>query len=163
MNMKPGLWEIKTKMKSAKGETTDPMAHMKEAMAKMPPAQRKQMEAMMAKNGTVFGGEGIKTCYTKESLNDDAALMNQKKGPSKCTTKILEKSSSKTKMEFSCEDGSKGTGEWNFSGNEKYNGVMKLTTAKGQTSEILHDANFISSDCGNVKPISLVRPANLKN
>src|SRR4051794_26771635 len=54
-NMKPGLWEITTNMKSASGEMEKARAQMQQQMASMPPEQRKQMEDMMAKQGMKMG------------------------------------------------------------------------------------------------------------
>lgn len=46
--IKPGLWENTSQMGGAMGA---PMAQMQQQMASMPPAQRKQMEAMLAQQG----------------------------------------------------------------------------------------------------------------
>ena len=156
LTMKPGLWEIKTKMVSDKGET-DPMEHMRKSMEKMKPEQRRQMEEMMSKQGVGLGGGmgggGMKICYTAELLKNNESLMGQQKNDSKCKTKITTQSTTKTAMEYKCEDGSFGTGEWTFESKEKYKGAMKMTSSKGKKSEIKHEAKFISANCGSVKPL----------
>ena len=47
-NMKPGLWEVSSKMKTASGEMERGMAEMQAQMAAMTPEQRKMMESMYA-------------------------------------------------------------------------------------------------------------------
>lgn len=152
LNMKPGLWEIKTKINSGSGET-DPMAQMRKSMDQMSPEQRKQMEAAMAKQGMSPSGNGAKVCYTPELLKNNESVMNQK--DSKCKSNVTQKTAKKTAVEFNCENGSKGTGEWNFVSDKQYSGTVKVTDAKGALSQIHHDARFVSNDCGDVKPLKL--------
>ena len=55
----PGLWESEFTMKSADGKMEAAMAQAQQAMAKMPPEQRAQMEAMMKQRGVSMpGGAG---------------------------------------------------------------------------------------------------------
>ncbi len=152
LNMKPGLWEVKTKMKTLSGDQ-DPMARMKQSMAKMPPEQRKQIEEMMAKHGLSINGSTIKICYTKDMLKDAEAMAKNHQQRAGCTNRIINQTSTNFSMSFSCEDGSNGTGNWAIHGNESYDGVIKFTDKKGKHSEINHTAKFISSDCGEVKPL----------
>eukprot|EP01034_Spumella_vulgaris_P000504 gene504-674_t len=49
-NIKPGLWEISSKM-GGNPEMDQAMAQMQQQMAAMPPEQRKMMQDMMAKQG----------------------------------------------------------------------------------------------------------------
>ena len=65
--MKPGLWEIATKMMGGSGEMADAMAQAQKQMDSMPPEQRKMMQDMMAKRGMQMGsgsggGMRIKIC-----------------------------------------------------------------------------------------------------
>jgi hypothetical protein len=51
-NTKPSLWEITSKMSSPTNpQMAKQMEEAQKMMASMPPAQRKQMEEMMAKQG----------------------------------------------------------------------------------------------------------------
>ena len=63
----PGLWEMRNKM-GGNPEMDKAMAEMKKQLASMPPAQRKQMEAMMGQRGLSVGAEGMsmKVCITPE-------------------------------------------------------------------------------------------------
>lgn len=152
VNLKPGLWEIKTKMEGPNGQ--DPMAKLRESMAKMSPEQRKQMQAMMGNSGVGLGNDGsIKVCYSKDSFkNHDSLLTSAQK--SKCKTTIKEQSSTKMVMDFKCDNGSEGTAEWKTIGETKYTSVMNFTSAKsGRKGTINHEGKFVKSDCGSVKPI----------
>jgi hypothetical protein len=150
-SIKPGLWEIKTKMVGPKGEI-DPSARMREAMAKMPAEQRKQMEAMMSKQEMPLSGDGMKICYTAEQLKDYGAFKNTK-GPRKCTSKVTKQSSQVIHTEFNCPDGSKGTGTWNIGSDTQYSGKMDITTAKGEKVSMSHAAKFLGANCGSIKPL----------
>jgi len=59
IGLKPGLWEVSTKMKRGDKEF-DPQAEMKKSFEKMSPDQRKKMEAMMGKSGMSRSEAGIK-------------------------------------------------------------------------------------------------------
>ena len=70
--IKPGLWENTSQMGGAMGA---PMAQMQQQMASMPPAQRKQMEAMLAhpvliNRPIVVTPLGVKLCRPSESVLD---------------------------------------------------------------------------------------------
>lgn len=158
MNIKPGLWEISTQMTGAKG-TQDPAAKMRAMMAKMPAEKRKQMEAMMGKSGVAFSENGaMKVCYTSDMLKNNDVFKNREH-KAKCTTKIIEQSAQQVRTDFSCEDGAKGSGEWTMVSDSEYKSKMDFTTAKGQKSQINHSAKFVSSDCGNVKPLHELKKA----
>lgn len=43
-SMKPGLWEMQTKMQGGSGEMESAMAEMQQQMAAMSPEQRKMMQ-----------------------------------------------------------------------------------------------------------------------
>ena len=79
LSIKPGLWTVQSILKRD-GQEIDAGKMMKEAMAKMSPEQRKQMEAMMAKmggeGGPAFrmGDNGMQVCYTKELLKNEEML-----------------------------------------------------------------------------------------
>src|SRR6478735_8072302 len=72
-SMKPGLWEIHNKM-AGNAEMDQAMADMQKELASMSPAERKQMEAMMGKQGLKIGGPAagggmsVQMCMTKEMV-----------------------------------------------------------------------------------------------
>lgn len=152
--LKPGLWEVSTKMKRGDKEF-DPQAEMKRHFEKMSPDQRKKMEAMMGKSGMGRSEAGMKICHTKESLEQGKALGHRP--DSKCDTQIVNQTSSKMVMDFKCKDGAKGTGEWNLKSDTNYDGRMMMTSKDGVASEIIQSGKFLSADCGTVKPFSLAQ------
>ena len=64
--MKPGLWEMKSKMSTSSGEMEKAMALAQKEMAKMPADQRKMMEDMLAQQGMKMdvgtGATSLKLC-----------------------------------------------------------------------------------------------------
>ena len=73
--MRPGLWEHSVAMKSQSGEMEAAMAQMQKSMASMTPAQRKQMEQMLAQQGVAMGPGGstttVKVCISPEQADLD--------------------------------------------------------------------------------------------
>lgn len=151
---RPGLWEIKTELKSQDKKAQDAHAKMKEAMKDLTPAQKAQMEKMMGKSGVALADDGaMKLCFTEESVK---TLENQTKNSvdSKCSTKILEKSPKRMKTSFTCEDGTTGTGTWNFISDKKYKTTIVAKNSQGETSEVIHDAKYLGKDCGKIQPFA---------
>ena len=68
---KAGLWEVTSKL-GGSAEMDKAMAQMQQQMASIPPEQRKQMEAMLAKQGmsmTAAPGDVLsKMCITKDMV-----------------------------------------------------------------------------------------------
>ena len=152
INMKPGLWKIDMKIK-ANGKTIDPSAQLKAAMKDMPEEQRKQMMKFMDKTNSGIGqGGDIKVCYTKKMLEKPEGLSQHPKG--KCTTKVISQTSSKIVTKFSCEDGTTGDGTWNISNPNLYSGDVKVKSPKSGVSESSFKGEYLSADCGNVKPLN---------
>ena len=150
--MKPGLWEVRGK---GPPEMAEAMSKMRERMANMPPAQRKQMEEMMAKQGAGMSGApgdgfSVKTCVTKE-MASRMQLPVQQQG--NCTT-TTNKTSAGMKMKFTCTDPqSSGEGDFTFSGDTAYTMKLKINPS-GEDKSRTFDATgkWLGSDCGAVKP-----------
>ena len=164
-NMRPGLWENTISMKSQSGQIEAAMAQAQKAMASMPPAQRKQMEQMMAAQGLNISsgpqGHSIKACITPEQ----AALDNfpQQDG---CTQKLQRVDASTLKVSFSCKGGqgappTSGEGTVHFQSPTAYTGQFKIKTtgANGKPEQIdmAQTGKWLSGDCGAVKPIPMER------
>jgi hypothetical protein len=152
--IKPGKWRIETQMSTEGKAQIDPMAKMREAMKDMTPAQRKQMQDMMAKMGKTnpdmpkvgFDPNGMTICYTKEMLDGDLGLKKQQEDQ-KCKVSDMQKSSTKISMKFKCEDGASGDSQWNITDSTHMNGVTKIVTSKGKKSEIKFKAEFLTAKC----------------
>lgn len=155
---KPGLWEINQKM-GGNPEMDKAMAEMQKQLASMPPAQRKQMEAMMGKNGMGVapgGGFSLKVCITPE-MAARAEMPSQTEG--NCTSTITSRSASALKTKFVCTNPpSSGEGTYVFNGDKAYTMKMVMQSArngKPETMTVEGQGKWLSTDCGTVKPIAM--------
>ena len=154
----PGLWQIENRM-GGNPELEQAMAQMQKQLAAMPPDQRKQMEAMMGKSGVSMASNGamsVKVCITPEMASRQQ-LPTQTQGD--CTSKIDSRSGNTMKISFSCTNPvSSGEGVYNFASDKAYTMKMRFKTQEGgKTQNMTMDARgqWLSADCGSVKPITL--------
>jgi len=157
---KPGLWEINHKM-GGSAEMDQAMAQMQQQMASMPPAQRKQMEDMLAKQGMSMGagaggGISMKVCMTKEMAERNEMPQTQQ---GDCKSTAAPRVGNTQKISFVCtQPPSSGEGQITFTSNEAY--TMKMvttTTVKGKPEKMTLDGSgkWLSADCGAVKPMTM--------
>lgn len=163
--MKPGLWEIGTKMMGGSGEMADAMAQAQKQMDSMPPEQRKMMQDMMAKRGMQIGsnssgGMSIKICMTQEMVDRNQMTLRQSGGThSDCTQSNSPRSGNTMQFSFVCtKPPSSGEGQFTFTSPEAYS--MKMTSThmvKGhpEKMDMQTDGHWLGSDCGNVKPLEI--------
>jgi hypothetical protein len=158
--MKPGLWEVTTKI-GGSAEMDKAMAQMQQQLSSMPPAQRKQMEEMMAKQGVgLAGGSGggmtAKVCVSKEMAARNQMPVQQQ---GNCTTTTSDKTASSMKMKFTCTSPpSSGEGQFTFSGDSAYTMKMNVTsTQQGTPRNTTLDSSgkWAAADCGAVKPMAV--------
>jgi hypothetical protein len=155
--MRPGLWEHSVTMKSQSGQTEAAMAQMQQAMANMSPAQRRQMEQMMAQKGVSMGSnsQSVKVCITPEQAELDRT-------PSRdgCTQSVRRTGLNTVATSISCKGGphepaSQGEGTLTFSNPMAYTGQFKLTTTvqgKPEQIDMAQTGKWLASDCGNILP-----------
>lgn len=157
-SIKPGLWEMNQKV-GGSAQMDQSMAQMQQQMASMPPAQRKQMEDMLAKQGTSMptpgagGGMVMKVCITPEmAARQDMPMQNE----GDCTNTVTSRSASALKMNFVCKNPpSTGEGTYTFSGDTAYTMKMVMnTTHKGKPQTVTMDGQgkWVAAACGAVKP-----------
>lgn len=159
--LKPGLWEIQQSFKG-NPELDEAMKEMREQMASMPPEERKQMEAMMARQGVGMapGGQGMRMCMTKEMVerNDIAGQQGD------CRTTQQQRSGNSMKVVFTCTNPpSRGESQITMKGPEAYTVRTTTTTTVGgkpETMAMEAAGRWLSADCGTLKPI--VPPAARK-
>lgn len=152
----PGLWEMQTKV-GGNPEMDKAMAEMQKQLASMPPAQRKQMEAMMGKNGVGIGAGGavsIKMCITPE-MAAKSELPSHTEGD--CTSTITSRSGNTLKSKFACKNPpTTGEGTYTFSGDKAFASKMVMQSVrngKPETMTMEGQGKWLSADCGAVKPI----------
>lgn len=157
-NIKPGLWEITTRMASASGEMEKAMADMQKQMAQMTPEQRKMMQDMMGKQGMAMGpgGNAVKVCISKEMAERNEAGGGQ---PGNCKQTSTPRSGNTMKFSYTCSNPpSSGEGQVTFVSPEAYS--MKMNSshmAGGKNEKMTIDSNgrFLSTDCGAIKPMAM--------
>lgn len=157
-DLKPGLWEVSSKLTSASGEMEKAAAEMQAQMAEMPPEQRKMMEGMMAKQGVKMGADGpgemiAKTCMTQEMVERNEIPAQQ----GKCKTTSQSRAGNTLKMAFTCTDPpSSGDGVYTIVSPESYTSKLVVrTTANGrpETMNMNATGKWLGADCGSVKPM----------
>ena len=154
---KPGLWEVTSKL-GGSAEMDKAMAQMQQQMASMPPDQRKQMEAMLAKQGMSLSaapaGMLAKMCMTKE-MAEKSQMPVQTQGD--CTSTTSDKTSTGMKFKFTCASPpSSGEGQYTFMGDSAYTMKMKINTqqqGKQVTTTLDSSGKWLGADCGTIKPM----------
>jgi hypothetical protein len=156
-SLKPGLWEVTSKVQAGGGPTGQQMAEMQKQMANMPPEQRKMMEEMMAKQGVKPGGPGagmsVKMCMTKEMAENNELPAQQ----GDCRTTQQSRSGNTMKFSMACSNPpSTGEGQVTFAGPEAYSMKMVVNAqVQGKPEKMTMDGagKWLSPDCGSVKPV----------
>ncbi|MGE0349360.1 DUF3617 domain-containing protein [Hydrogenophaga sp.] len=155
---RPGLWEIQNKM-GGNAQMDQAMAQMQQQLASMPPAQRKQMEDMLAKQGMSMpkagagGGMMTKVCITPEmAAKQDMPMQTE----GDCTTTVTSRSANALSMSFTCKNPpSSGEGTYTFSGDTAYSMKMQMKTmhqGKPQSMTMDGQGKWLAAACGSVKP-----------
>lgn len=158
-SVKPGLWEMQSKM-GGNAQMDQSMAEMQKQMAGMPPAQRKQMEDMLAKQGMSMpsaaagGGMSTKLCITPE-MAAKQDLPVQEKGD--CTNTVTSRSGNVVKVSFVCKNPpSSGEGTYTFNGDTAYTMKMQMKSmhqGKPQNMTMDGSGKWLAASCGNIKPV----------
>ena len=154
---KAGLWEVTSKL-GGSAEMDSAMAQMQQQMASMPPEQRKQMEAMMARQGvnmsSTTGAVSSKICLTKDMIERSQMPM-QTQGS--CTSTNSNKTSTGMAFKFTCASPpSSGEGQYTFMGDSAYSMKMKINNLQQGKSAITtmdSSGNWLGADCGSIKPM----------
>jgi hypothetical protein len=156
--IKPGLWQITTKMDGAAGaQMMQGQAQMQEQMKNMPPDQRKMVEEMMAKQGMrpgagAGGGMNMQMCISKEMAERSEVPMNN----GDCKVTQQQRTGNTMKASFACTNPpSTGTAQITFAGSDAYNSKVTVNTAvngKPESMTVDSSGKWLGADCGNIKP-----------
>src|ERR1700681_3052123 len=148
--IKPGLWQVQME-REVNGQK---MPDMSERMKNMSPEKRAQFEAMMKEHGVGTGGAGSQVCYTHETLEHSPWADVQ----TDCKATFSTRTSSAWKWHTSCpKSGYESDGEAIFTDPENY--TVKSTSVskfgdKVRNSSTTMTGKWLSSDCGNLKPLN---------
>jgi len=152
-NIKIGLWEM-TETHNMSGMPPMPTIPP-EALAKMTPEQRAQMEASM--KNSLGGGQKTTTrkyCVTKEKLEKDTVFGENR---NECTRTVLSSSSTATEVKIHCQEKemtSDGTFKFQALSPESVKGTVRMTmTGSGRTMHMDIDfvSKYLGAACGDVK------------
>lgn len=157
--LRPGLWEHQTTMKTGSGQMESAMARMKEQLDAMPPEQRRQVEAMMGRQG-VGGGMpaagqpmSVKICLTAGQAARNE--IPQQQGECKQTASTRSGNTVKFKLECSGPRKATGEGEFTLISDKEHKGRVAITSeskSRQETMEVEHHARWLAADCGDVRP-----------
>ena len=153
--LKPGLWELQHKM-SGTPEMDAQMAEMRKQMAAMPPEQRKQIEAMMAKQGVGMGpgGNSMRMCLTREMVERNEIPAAQ----GDCRITQQSRSGNTMKAAFACTNPpATGESQVTFHSPESYamKSVVNTTvTGKPEKTTMEGAGKWLGADCGSIKPVA---------
>lgn len=152
-SVKPGLWELHNKVKTGNAQTDQAVTAALAQLAALPPAQRAQMEAMMAQNGISMpkaagdGGLTLTACVTPEMAARKELPLNQK---GKCSS-TQEPVAGGMNVSFTCTDpASSGSGQIRFNGDQAYTMTMNVTNNSGtgpQNATVESTGRWLSDNC----------------
>lgn len=160
--LKPGLWELTTRMRSESGQMERAMAEAQKQLAALPPAQRKMMQDMLAKQGVGMGAGGagnmvIKVCMTPEMLARNQIVTQD----GDCKTEQSPRVGNTMKMVFTCtKPPSSGEGMVTFVSPQAYTAQMTVSThadGKPETVNMDSQGRWLAGECGSVQPSAGVR------
>lgn len=161
LGLKPGLWESRTTRMTVDGTDTLAQvnamaAQMKQQIASMPPAQRKQIEAALGQ-----GGDGItaRLCISPEMAQRGESSLTRPERAS-CDAPKVSRNGNRTNFELACtQDGAKlhAKGETVVAGDVITSRMESQRTAAGkvaaQTTVVEAQLKYLGKDCGNVRPL----------
>ncbi|AEG91528.1 DUF3617 domain-containing protein [Ramlibacter tataouinensis] len=156
-SLKPGLWEVQSRL-HGNPQMEQAMAEMNRQMAGMSPAQRKQMQETMARQGVQIGaGAGGATatriCMTREMAERGEVTGQQ----GDCRTHGQQRIANTLRMAFTCtQPPARGETQVTFLGPEAYSMKMTSTTTvagKDETVSMEGSGKWVAADCGNIRPL----------
>lgn len=156
--IRPGLWENTVSMKSSDGRLEAAMAQMQEQLARMPPEQRAQVEAMMARQG--LGVAAGKPNTARSCISPEMAARDQfDPGDGRCKSTGHTRNGNVVRFQFVCPgEGaqSEGEGEFTVLSDTENRGKIRVSAARqGQTMRMEMDTHskWVGADCGSIKPL----------
>jgi hypothetical protein len=152
-DIKPGLWDIASTVQMS---GLPPIPNLDQ----MSPEQRARIEAAMKNMAGSPRTNTVKSCVTKEGIEQAIAKANSTK-TNTCAPRLVSASASKVELHIDCtqeKSAMKSNGDMTIERRDSEHfagtGGMKSTGANGRTMDMKWSmtGTFVSSDCGNVKP-----------
>lgn len=154
--LKPGLWEMQTKMEAGSGELGQAMAAMQQQLAALPEGQRKMMEEMLAKQGVGIqgldaAGVRVRHCLSAQMVAQDQLPFEKGEG---CQRQLRKRSETRMQFTLSCSDPkAQGEGEVTFISPTAYQSRFTLDIEHEGKMEKLtgtSQSKWLSDDCGDI-------------
>lgn len=147
LDIKSGLWEHKMSMKSESGQLEQQLEMARQQMESIPAAQKKMMEAMLAKQGISldFGNQTVRNCITEEEVARGEFEWSDNVD---CEHDVVTSGDS-TRIKFTCPK-ENASGEMVLEGDSAYSGKSTAQVNMGgspETITITHNGRWISADC----------------
>jgi len=157
-HLRPGLWEHTVSVKSDNAQMNAAMEQMKQRMAAMTPEQRAAMEKATGGHAAMNPGGPMtsRVCVTKEQIA--RGFHPDERGH--CSRTNVSTSGNVTKFDFACQSERGGT----VNGHGVYTELSDTAYTASTSTDMVNPkmtmhiqsemtGRFISSDCGDVKPI----------
>lgn len=136
--IKPGLWQVDSKMASPDAATDNAMSMVLQQLGNLPPDQRKQLESMAASRGMAMptvGADGavrVTACVTPDMAARKQIPTGQ---PGDCTSKNTDTAGGMD-VSFTCANPkSSGEGQLRFHGDQAFDMQLAVTTSARGTPE----------------------------
>ena len=154
-DMKAGLWEVKTTKQVVDGQDMQAQRRqMQQQMASLPPEQRKQMEAMMGRQG-MGPGAATRMCVSEEMARRDTPVVDP---DGRCQPTRMSRSGSTVRYEIDCTmEGRRmvGKGESTASGNTIHSRMdAAMMDGSGRhTMQTESQMTYLGPDCRGLAPV----------
>jgi hypothetical protein len=155
-SLKPGLWEQSGTLKSQSGQIEQAMAQAEAQIARLPAAQRRQIEAMMKERGVSIGNgtTTVRMCLTAQDIERGNIPVQT----GECTQKVLSRDDTTLNVSFTCQTNppSSGVGEVRLlspTSTLATATVDTLVNDKPERIDTTQKGTWLGDDCGDVKPL----------
>ncbi len=151
LDVNTGLWEV-----SSTGETSGTPPIPAEALARMPPEQRAQMQAAIASAMAQSNKPTIaRLCITQKTLQRGMDF-NQRESAN-CERSVMDSSSSKMNIRMECtgDETMNGTFHIEALNRQAIRGSLHMVVSNGGNAMTVNrdiQGKWLASNCGSVKP-----------
>ncbi|KPF44660.1 hypothetical protein IP87_21190 [beta proteobacterium AAP121] len=155
VQLRAGLWENSFTLKTSDGRAEAALKEMQAQMAQLPPAQRKMMEDMMARQGVGLGAQGnsVRICMTQAEVERAAPPPTEDNCQQKAT-----RSGNVWQISYQCSGPPPSSGEGRLSllTPTSYAGEFKVRTVEDgrpQEVQMTQRGKWLGADCGAIRPV----------
>lgn len=158
----PGLWESNTTRMIVNGTDMLPQmaaaaARMKQQLASLPPAQRRQVEAMLLQQGTA--PLSARLCISPEMAQREQTMLPKPEGAT-CEPAKTSRNGNRTSFELVCTQGGArltAKGETVAMGDTIHTRMESQRSGNGkspaQTTLVESQLKYLGKDCGGIRPL----------